>query len=139
MHTQRGVGDDRGMSMVEVVISMLLLALLSVAILPLFIGITQTSVFNRDLLEAGNFAQRQITTIQAAFPSDPAAMTTSCATLKSYQNSAGVESPDSNFTAQIAVAACPESYPGTTAVTVTVFEDDTKLVELKTLVRVAVA
>ena len=73
--------NDRGFSLVEVIIAMFLLAVLSLAVLPLLIGATRLSVTNKDVVAANAFANAQLATLRDSFPLAPATPT-SCATLQ---------------------------------------------------------
>lgn len=133
---QRRLSDERGISMVEIVISMFLLAVLSLAILPLILGNTQYSATNRDKLSAMTVAQNKLTEIQAAFPSDPSNANTSCASL----GARAAKVDEGNFTSEISVGACPAQYPGVAIVTVTVTgKDSAGTATLSSEVRVAKA
>lgn len=76
--TQR---SDDGFSLVEVLIAMFLLAVLSLAVLPLIIGATRLSVDNRDTIEATALADAHIAALRAQFPTQPTTDTT-CAQLR---------------------------------------------------------
>ncbi|MHA3722831.1 type IV pilus modification PilV family protein [Leucobacter sp. HY1910] len=131
---------DAGMSMVEIVISLFLMGILSLAVLPLIIGVTQHSVVNKNTLAGTNFARSELTSIQAAFPSDPGTSTTSCNALQARQNSAGITDTGTGLTAFITVGSCPTSgYPRTVPVTITVKKDSDTVATLKSRVRVAKA
>ncbi|WEK14109.1 MAG: prepilin-type N-terminal cleavage/methylation domain-containing protein [Candidatus Microbacterium phytovorans] len=114
---------DDGFSLVEVLISLFLLAMLALAVLPLLVGATRVSVSNRDLATATAFANAQLAPIKTAFPTDSA--TTSCASLRT-QARTGIAGPDGT-TAAIAVNPCPATsagYPASVPVTVTVTDSD---------------
>ncbi|WP_127475529.1 prepilin-type N-terminal cleavage/methylation domain-containing protein [Microbacterium sulfonylureivorans] len=113
------MSDSKGFSIVEVIVAMFLLMVLALAVLPLIIGATNTSVVNRDLVAATTFANAQVAPIKAAFPNDPGTPT-SCATL---QGRAAVDVQDTAGTglqADTAIGACPSVYPGAVLVTVVV-------------------
>ncbi len=59
---------DEGFSLVEVLIAMFLLAVLSLAVLPLLIGVTRASVSNRDVITATTLANARLAPLRAAFP-----------------------------------------------------------------------
>lgn len=111
--------DSEGFSIVEVIIAMFLLMVLSLAVLPLIIGATSTSVVNRDLVAATTFANAQLAPVKASFPNDPATPT-SCAALRGR---AAVDVPDpagTGLTADLTMGSCPAAYPGVVLVTVVV-------------------
>lgn len=111
--------DSEGFSIVEVIIAMFLLMVLSLAVLPLIIGATSTSVVNRDLVAATTFANAQLAPVKASFPNDPATPT-SCAALRGR---AAVDVPDpagTGLTADLTMGSCPAAYPGVVLVTVIV-------------------
>ncbi|WP_413354526.1 type IV pilus modification PilV family protein [Microbacterium sp. 1P06AB] len=61
------IGDDDGVSLVEVVIAMFLFALLAVAILPLAIQAQALSSTNRDAASASAFASGLLAEVRAEF------------------------------------------------------------------------
>lgn len=71
---------DDGFSLVEVIIAMFLLAVLSLAVLPLLVGATRLSVDNRDSVESTALADAHISALRAQFPVQPTTDTT-CAQL----------------------------------------------------------
>ncbi|WP_214466749.1 prepilin-type N-terminal cleavage/methylation domain-containing protein [Microbacterium flavescens] len=111
--------DSEGFSIVEVIIAMFLLMVLALAVLPLIIGATNTSVVNRDLVAATTFAGAQLAPIKASFPNDPATPT-SCAALRGRAATDVVDTAGTGLKADISVGACPATYPGIVLVTVAV-------------------
>lgn len=73
--------SDDGFSLVEMIIAMFLLAVLSLAVLPLLISATALSIDNRDRVEATALADAHLSALQAQFPAQPAT-TTTCADLR---------------------------------------------------------
>ncbi|MBO1901109.1 type II secretion system protein [Leucobacter weissii] len=69
---ERQRSDDRGFSMVEIVIAMFLFALLSVAVIPVIIGVTQLTAQNRDVEAARSAVNADIAYLRGVYPSDPA-------------------------------------------------------------------
>lgn len=115
---------DGGVSIVEVVIAMFLLAVLAVAVLPLLVGVVRTSATNRSIVSATAFANAQLAPIRAAFP-NTATGTNACSGVQA-KAATGVAGPaGSGLAADVAVAACPSTYPGTVLVTVTVYRSAT--------------
>lgn len=111
--------DSKGFSIVEVIIAMFLLMVLALAVLPLIIGATGTSVVNRDLVAATTFANAQLAPIKAAFPNDPGTPT-SCATLRGRAAVDVQDTAGTGLQADITIGACPTAYPGAVVVTVLV-------------------
>lgn len=137
--------SDDGFSLVEVIIAMFLLAVLSLAVLPLIITATASSVVNRDVVEATAFANAQLAPIKAAFPTEPVSPT-SCASLRTYivDVAHAVSDPaGSGHTATIDVDPCSgdsRDYPDAVVVTVIVRDaDGDALVTLPTRIPVSAA
>ena len=106
-----------GMSLVEVVIAMFILAVMSSAVLPLLIGGVQVSAVNREVVAANAFANSQWAQLQASFPNSAE---NSCAAVAAKAASGIVDPSGSGAVATIAVGECPSGYPGVVDVTVTV-------------------
>jgi len=130
---------DDGFSLVEVIIAMFLFGVLSLAVLPLLIGVTIRSVENRELLSATAFANERIASIQAAYPSTPGTATTSCATLRTLGSATPAVDAASGFTATITVGTCPTSFPASIPVVVTVTRGSATLTAVMTRMRVGAA
>jgi type II secretory pathway pseudopilin PulG len=111
-------GSQAGISLVEVIIAMFILALMSVAVLPLMIGGVQASATNRDLVAANSLASAQLADLQAAFPNSAV---NSCAAVEAKAASGTPDPAASGATASISVGTCPSSYPGTVTVSVKAF------------------
>lgn len=135
--------SDDGFSLVEVIIAMFLLAILSLAVLPLIIGATNTSVVNRDTAAATAFANSQLALLRDQYP----LTATSGATCSSLVNrtttaaAAGAGSSAAGMTAKVIVrGTCPTSFPSTMVVDIVV-EDATgaALVTIPTLIKVRAA
>lgn len=62
---------EEGFSLVEVIIAMFLLAVLSLAVLPLIIRASSLSTANQDTVSAIGVASAQLSAVRAAFPNDP--------------------------------------------------------------------
>lgn len=116
---------DEGFSLVELIIAIFVLAILSLAVLPLLIGAASASTVNRDHVKATSFANEQIANLRAGFPLDSAS---SCAALTHKEASAAapIAGPaGSGMKATIDVSTCPTgaaNYPASITVTVTVFD-----------------
>jgi len=128
---------DAGFSIVELVVAMFLLAVLALALLPLLVGATRTSVVNKSLTSATAFANAQLAPIRAAYPND--STTSSCAALRSAFNSKTTADPaGTGLQALITVGTCPVApFPAIVTVNVTVTKGSTTLVSLPTKVLVA--
>lgn len=132
-----------GFSLVEVIIAMFLLAVLSLAVLPLSIAAARTSVVNRDLVAATAFANAQLAPIKADFGvgrTGPAR----CSELAARAAPAEGAIPDpagTGMRATVAIGPCPTDaalYPVTAAVTVEVLDAaGSSLVVIPTLVLVS--
>lgn len=120
----RNLTDD-GFSLVEMIIAMFILAVISLAVLPLLIGAMQTSVVNRDHVEATTFANAQLAELRDGFPLESS--TTSCATLTTHARSAAnavVDPAGTGMTATVEIAACPTAFPASVHVTVKIHDQD---------------
>lgn len=104
-----------GVSLVEIVVAMFLLAVMSVAILPLMFGAVQASATNRDLVAANSFASAQLNALQATFPNSRA---NSCLEVTSAAANRLSDPSRSGVTASITVGPCPTTFPATVTVTV---------------------
>ncbi|WP_396641579.1 hypothetical protein [Microbacterium sp.] len=116
----RGIQEEAGFSLVELVIAMFFIAVLALALLPLLTGATQSSTTNRTLVAATSYANAQLAPIRAAFPHD--ALTTTCTAVAAMGATAVPDPSGSGLAATIAVEPCPVALPDTVMVTVTVFE-----------------
>lgn len=107
-----------GISLVEVIIAMFILALMSVATLPLLIGGVKASATNRDLVAANSLAVAQLAALQTAFPNSAA---NSCGAVRASATGGVTDPSGSAVTATITVGSCPASYPATVPVTIQAF------------------
>ncbi|MBD7958089.1 type II secretion system protein [Microbacterium sp. Sa4CUA7] len=138
------VGDDDGFSLVEVIIALFLLAVISLAVLPMVVGAVRLSVDNKDLVAATAFGNSQLAVVRDAFPLAPL-NPTSCAGLQARATPAHAPLPDAAGTgmrASIAVLdGCPPAandYPASLQVSVTVRDaQGDLLVTIPTRVRVS--
>lgn len=115
---------EHGFSMVEIVISMFLLGILSLAVLPLIFGLTQRSVENRGLLAATALANGELAKIAADFPSEPG-FASHCSELAARASAPPAEDTVNGLQATLTVGACPAdatAYPASVPVLVTVTE-----------------
>lgn len=135
----RGIHDDTGFSLVELVIAMFVLAVLSLAVLPLLVGTTRASVENRGLLTATAFANDRLAVLQAAYPATPGDDSTSCAALRALEASPPAVDPATGLVARLSVGACPTEFPASVPVTVTVSDDGENVTAVSTRLRVGAA
>ncbi|WP_458041951.1 MULTISPECIES: PulJ/GspJ family protein [Bacteria] len=131
--------DDSGFSLVELVIAMFVLAVLSLAVLPLLVGTTDVSARNRDSLAATGFANDLLATVQQDYPATPGDVTTSCLALRALQTAPPVLDPASGSEASLTVGACPAVFPASVPVTVTVSQGGEVVTAVTTRVRVGAA
>lgn len=110
---------DEGFGLVEVVIAMLLFAVIAMAILPLALQATRLSAGNRDAVSANAFASSELAAVRARFADGDA---NSCAEVRGAAVTAAPDAANSGLVADIAVAACPTTYPAALTVTVDVRE-----------------
>lgn len=134
---------DRGFSLVEVVVTMFLIALMAVGILPLILGLTQSSVGNKTLLAATALANGELAKLQASFPTDPSVSSTSCLALRSLQTVAPAApsstDPANGLDAWVTVGTCPTTFPASVPVRVTVTQGTDTITTVHSRVRVAIA
>ena len=137
MSRERG---DEGMSLVEVVMAMFLLGVISLAILPLLIGVTRLSAVNDDRAAANSVADARLARITAAYPST-AGSPAACTALKNNATLVGTETdPATRLTSTATLGICPTAI-GTIPLTITVLQDaadpDSALVTVATNVLVS--
>lgn len=109
---------DHGFSLVEVVITMVLFAFLSVGILPLLLSITQLTAQNSDTETARGAVSADMAILREHFPTDPAiASTTLCSDLATLGTIA-VNPTDIGSGMEVTRTAesCPGTYPAAVAV-----------------------
>lgn len=125
--------NDSGFGIIEVVISMFLLALLAVAFLPLLIQGLKTSVRNSTIATASQLLDQQLGAIRA--------LESNCDDVQAYKAEAVPKETDARgteFQPVREVAACPATYPGVVRVRVSVkvADSDDVLAEAVTVVYV---
>lgn len=129
--------DDEGFGLVEIVISMFLLALLAVAFLPLLINALQASVRNSTAATATQLVSEQLDAVSL--------LGRTCAALTAFEAASLPTTTDdrgSVYTAHRDAATCPASgYPAGVRVRVwvTVDSDPALQVEAETIVIVEAA
>jgi type II secretory pathway pseudopilin PulG len=145
-----------GLSIVELIIAMFLLAVVALALLPLLVGVTRTTATNKELVAATSLANAQVAAIRAQYPNDSStsacgALAQSIVHLKTGADAAGITlaSPQplvagipgpagSGLTARVSTSTCPAAMPGTVTMTVVVTDRAGRaLVSLPTLIVVS--
>lgn len=121
-HSSETRDPSPGFSLVEVVLAMFVLALLSIALLPLLIGSMDASRSNRSISAATAFASARISEVRSAFRDEVA---TPCAALSGYADAANfyLAGPTgSGLTSRRTLtSSCPSEPFGTVGVRVTVY------------------
>ena len=127
--SEAGTDIDResGFSLVEIIISMVLLALIAVAFLPLLVNAMKASVKNSTMSTASQLAGQQLDVASSIAPY--------CDTVSAFDDAAVPDVTDQagivyQFTRL--VGACPATYPGLVTVTVSVSKDAENLAEAVT-------
>lgn len=137
---------DDGLSLVEVIIAMFLLALLSLAVLPLLIGGVSLSVTNRDVAAATAIANDRVAALRLGYPI-AAATTRTCTSLTGDLSAMTVSNVNGSALSLRAAPvidtgetlACPPGaaeYPRAVLVTVVVADADGTLAEVRTRITV---
>jgi type II secretory pathway pseudopilin PulG len=128
--------DEDGFGLIEIVVSMLMLAVLSVAFLPVLVqGIKQSNI-NATIATATQMVQDQMELARNQNPDCSDVMLLGSTAVANVTDHRGVVLQTSRTT-----GGCPASYPGTILITVTVTRQDTgaTVATAKTLVYVAAA
>jgi type II secretory pathway pseudopilin PulG len=125
--------DDSGLGLIEIVVSMLILALLAVSFLPILIQGVKTGALNATRATAGQIAQQQIETAKTLDP-DCSVITS----LAAIPLSPVTDPRNVPLTITKSAGACPATYPGTMSYTVTVTNGSTlvPIITTKTLLYV---
>lgn len=119
--TRTILADQAGVSLVEIVVAMFILAMMSIGVLPLMMGAVAASAGNRDLVAATALVNGQLATLESTFPNTSE---NSCAAV-STAAAAGITDPSgSGATADIVIGDCPTDYPGTVTVRITGYRPD---------------
>jgi Tfp pilus assembly protein PilV len=124
-------GNDEGIGLIEIVVSMFLLALIAITFLPILIQGMQTSVLNAGTATAGQLVSQQLDEVRS-IPSD-------CAAVSAFDDVAAPTATDARgtvFHPHREVGTCPSTYPGLVAVRVWVTKGSATVAvsEAKTLV-----
>ncbi|MGC4152794.1 MAG: hypothetical protein QM628_06910 [Propionicimonas sp.] len=125
------------MSLIEILIAMLLLALMAVAVIPLLIVPVKASLSNRATVAATTFANATLESLRAEFPLDEES---SCMAVRAKENPSLSDPAGTGLKASVSAGACPTTLPDTVTVTVEVADPGTgPLVTLATEIMVTTA
>lgn len=119
--TRTILADQAGVSIVEIVVAMFILAMMSIGVLPLMMGAVSASAGNRDLVAATSLANGQLATLEAAFPN---ASENSCAAVSAAAATGITDPSGSGATADVVIGECPADYPGTVTVRIDAYRPD---------------
>ena len=128
------LSDESGMGLVEIVVSMFILALLAMSFLPILIQGMRSSVNNAIHATAGQLVSEQMDQARAL----PAV----CDGIVGFGAAVLTPTTDARgnvFQPHREVGACPASYPGVVSVRVWITEGADTLAEAKTLIYVSSA
>ena len=130
------LSDESGMSLVEIVVSMFILALLAMSFLPILIQGMRSSVSNAIQATAGQLVSQQMDHARALPAICEGIVAFGAAVIEPTTDARGTV-----FQPHREVGACPASYPGVVSVRVWITEgsDTTALAEAKTLIYVSSA
>lgn len=109
--------DDRGVGLIEIVISLFLLALLAMSFFPVLVNGMKTSGLNARVATASQFVGQQIDIVRT--------LSNNCAAVAAFDDTAVAPVADSrgnNFQPYRLVGVCPSSYPGVVKVSAWVTE-----------------
>jgi len=108
--------DDTGFTLIEVLVSMLILAIIALALIPAFISQMRATSTNTTIATASQLAGQQIDAAQS--------LAATCAALQAYQSqtvAAVIDARGVTLQAQRTVSLpCPSTYPATIKVKVSV-------------------
>lgn len=110
--------DDAGFGLIEIIVSMFLLALVAMTFLPVLIQGMKSSVANATLATAGQLVSQQMDQARA--------LPSTCEALSAFDDVAVATATDARGTVFLPhrqVGACPAVYPGLVAVRVWVTKD----------------
>jgi Tfp pilus assembly protein PilV len=115
-------GDERGIGIIEIVISMFLIALLVLSFIPVLINSNRLSGRNTTMATATQIVNKQIQSARAVTSST--STTPSCANMNNFMvspaPSAVVDPRGVTLLAVWAPITCPSSYPGTVLMKVSI-------------------
>jgi type II secretory pathway pseudopilin PulG len=127
--------SDEGFGLVEIVVSMFILATLAICFLPILVQGIRQSAINSTRATANQIVQSQMEVARSQDPNCSSIAILGAVAVPNVTDSQGV-----TLATQRTVGACPTTYPGTVRVSVTVTRTDTSavLVSANTLVYVQV-
>ena len=118
IRSHRRSGGDGGFGMIEIVVSMFLIALMAVAVLPVMISSMKLTTTNVVVTRA-----TQVVSTQLDLARHQGELSPTCAAIQGLATATPIVVVDPNgapLRYKRSVGSCPASYPGTVAVTVTV-------------------
>jgi type II secretory pathway pseudopilin PulG len=129
-------GDEIGLGLIEIVVSLFLLALLAVSFFPILAQGMKTSVLNANIATAGQLVSQQLDIVRT--------MAGDCNTVRAFDDVTVAEVADSrgnHFQPYRQVGDCPAAYPGVVRVSawVTKVGETHRLAQAVTLVYVTSA
>ena len=128
------LSSDEGASLIEIVVSMFVLALLAMSFLPILIQGMRTSVSNAIQATAGQLVNQEMDQARALPAICDGIVAFGAAVLAPTTDARGTV-----FQPHREVGACPASYPGVVSVRVWITEGADTLAEAKTLIYVSSA
>ena len=128
--------DETGLGLIEIVISLFLLALLAVSFFPILAQGMKTSVLNANIATAGQLVSQQLDIVRT--------MADDCSTVRTFDDVTVAQVADSRgnqFQPHREVGDCPAAYPGVVRVSawVTKVGETHRLAQAVTLVYVTSA
>lgn len=122
--------QETGFSLVEVTIAVVLFALIAAALLPLLVGVTQTTVLNGEIVRARSVVQQQIAEIEASYPSDPTTQVDASLPIGATRNCADLPRSTTETIEGLSVSKqteeCPTIFPATVSMHISVSNADGK-------------
>ena len=109
--------SERGVGLIEIVISMFLLALLAMSFFPVLVNGMKTSILNAKVATASQIVSQQLDLVRT--------VANNCVSVSAYDDVALaeiVDARDNHFQPNRQVGACPATYPGVVKVTAWVTE-----------------
>lgn len=127
--------EEQGIGLIEIVVSMFLIALLAIAFLPLLITSLKSTTTNTSVATANQLVSQQLELVRT--------VAANCASVTSFTTTDPApvtDERDVEFTIdRQLVGVCPPAYPGTVKVRIAVTVDGAELSHATTLVLVGAA
>ncbi len=124
--------DEQGLGLIEIVVSMFLVALLAIAFLPLLIQSLRSTTTNTSVATANQLVSQQLEALRS--------VSTNCASVTSFTTTDPAPVTDDRGVVltidRQLIGICPITYPGTVKVRVAVSVGGTVLSDATTLVMV---